>query len=197
VSGLANGGQGAAADIPAGVNATDLLKKRGEAMAANEEDAVKSAKAAAELKPYLDAAAIAYRKAINAGAIGPIAGSEWPRKAAALGHTAAESARQDYDTALKNLQARITAAQNKGEGQVSNFERQMYAAQFPTLTATDPEDQFKYLQHLRNVTAQTIGQGGVPGLGQTPTVAPIMQRPEIPNTQPPATTNGVRWRIVQ
>lgn len=175
--------------IPAGADIKTVREKRGAAAVANEEDAVKSAKAAADFQPIVDQAVAAYERAIGQNAIGPYAGSAPMRlfnKYGAGGE--AEKARQDYDIAKAALQARITAAQNKGEGQVSNFERQMYAAQFPDLTALDPENQLKYLKQIQEQTRQTVGAGKIPSIGQAPQVGAVLNRPTVSGASPAASS---------
>jgi hypothetical protein len=124
-----------------------------------EEEAVKSATAAAEFQPLLDQAVAAYEKAARLNAIGPYTASGPGRMYGTLVKSEAEDARQNYDTALAGIQARITAAQNKGEGSVSNFERQMYAAQFPSLNKLNPAEQIRYLKQIQNLTNETIAIG--------------------------------------
>ena len=48
---------------------------------------------------------------------------------------------------------------SKGEGSVSNFERQMYAAQFPSLNKLNPAEQIRYLKQIQNLTNETIAIG--------------------------------------
>lgn len=174
--------------VPPGVDPKEYRKRLADAHVTNQEDAVKSAKAAADFQPIVDQAVAAYERAIGQSAIGPYAGSAPTRmlnKYVVGGE--AEKARQDYEIARAALQARITAAQNKGEGAVSNFERQMYAAQFPELTAMEPEKQLEYLKQIQAQTKQTAAAGQIPSLGQAPQVGAVMQRPSVggPAPQPP------------
>jgi hypothetical protein len=161
-----------------------VREKRSQAFVSNEEAATQNAKAAADFKPLMDQAVSAYERATKAGGIGPIVASVPGRFGGAIAHTGAEKARQDYDTALAGIQARIVAAQNKGEGQVSNFERAMYASQFPNLQRLDPEDQIKYLKQLQAHTNQTIETGGKSMLGKQPSI--VTNRPAIGNAEQPA-----------
>jgi hypothetical protein len=161
------------------------------AAVANQEDAVKSAKAAADIQPLLDEMHAAYEDAHKLGATGPVAASTIGRYGAtgmaALGDATGlgslskplEAARQRYDIAKAAVQARITAAQNKGEGQVSNYERQLYGAQFPDLTAIDPETQIKNLRQIRDQNRQTLEAGKIPALGQAPQVGAVLNRPSV------------------
>lgn len=178
--------------LPAGVNGKAVAEARGKAFAANEEDAVKSAKAAADLQPHINEMHDAYDAAIKAGAIGPVMGSAVERanekynplmRMGLIGNPQAEAARQRYEIAKSAVQARITAAQNKGEGAVSNYERSMYAAQFPELTAMDPETQIKTLRQIRDQNQQTIAAGKIPSIGQAPQVGAVLNRPAV---APPA-----------
>ncbi len=148
------------APAPPGVNVQAYRKKLGQVAATNEEDTFKSAKAAAEFKPFIDQAVSAYEGAAGKGGIGPIVGNPIARSVNqyTLG-TDAEKARQNYDQALSNVQLRITAAQNKGEGAVSNFERQMYSKQFPDLQALDPQQKLQYLKQIQSITDQAISAG--------------------------------------
>lgn len=171
--------------IPPGSDVKTVREARGKAAVANEEDAVKSAKAAADFAPAIDQAVAAYERAHAAGATGPVIASPAGR---AIGKyvtgSDAEKARQDYDLAIASVKARVTAAQNKGEGQVSNFERQMYGAQFPDLQALDPQSQLQVLRQLQAQTHQTVAAGKIPALGQTPSVTPVLNRPSIPGGLP-------------
>jgi hypothetical protein len=181
-------------EVPAGVDPKEYRKRLADAHVTNQEDSVKSAKAAADFQPIVDQAVAAYERAIASGAVGPITASPAGR---AIGKyvtgSEAEKARQDYDLARSALQARITAAQNKGEGAVSNFERQMYAAQFPDLTSIEPDKQLQYLKQIQAQTRQTQQAGQIPALGQAPQVGAVMNRPSIPNgNQTPANPNA--WR---
>ena len=160
------------------------------AYVANQEQMVEGAKAAADFKPQIDQAVIAYEKAIKAGGIGPIVGGTPSRFGAAIIGTDAEKARQDYDTALAGINNRISALQLKGQGSVSNFERQMASSQFPTLTKLDPADQIKYLKKLQADTDQTIAAGKELMLGKQP--GTVLTRPavEAGKTAPPPAPAG-------
>lgn len=169
-------------ELPPEVNPRTVREKRSQDFVANEQAATQNAKAAADFKPLMDQAVSSYERATKAGGVGPIAGSAVNRAGAKyitgpIFGSEAEKARQDYDTALAGIQARIVAAQNKGEGQVSNFERALYASQFPNLQRLDPEDQIKYLKQLQAHTNQTIETGGKSMLGKQPSI--VTERPAI------------------
>lgn len=173
--------------IPAGADVKTYREKIGAAAAANEEDAVKSAKAAADMQPHIDKMTAAYERAIELNAIGPYAGSTPARmlnKYVVGGE--GEKARQDYELAKAAVQARITAAQNKGEGAVSNYERGLYAAQFPDLQMLDPHSGLATLKQIQQQTGQTIGAGKIPSMGQAPAVAPVLNRPAVGAPSSPA-----------
>jgi hypothetical protein len=172
----------------------EMAKQTAKSQIANQEDAVKSAKAAAEMKPAIDEMVAAYKDLIKGGGIGPVVGSGVGREVQAVTRIGAgnETVRQRYDTALAKVKALVTAAQNKGEGQVSNFERQMYGAQFPSLTALDPQTQLPFLLQLQKATEQTVNTGrnsllGAPG---------PFDRPEINQKNDGWTDlgNGIRIR---
>lgn len=166
-----------------GASPKTLRQERAKKIVSNEEDAVKSARAAADLKPYVDQAVEAYEKLIEAGGIGPMVSSGVARTGQSLYHGENEALRQRYDTAVAGLKARIVAAQNKGEGSVSNFERQLYGAQFPGLDATDPNSQVGFLRQLRESTNTTIKGGKDAGiLANAPNV--VLERPAIQNAPP-------------
>ena len=162
-AGTAQSGQGP-------VEAKTMREARAKAVISNEEEAVKSAKAAAEFKPALDEMTAAYEALAKAGGVGPIQGSEYGRKfQATTGLGAAnESLRQRYDTAKGKVQALITAAQNKAEGAVSNYERQMFGAQFPQLNAVDASTQLPFLRQLQASSDQAIAAGRGTSLGPSP-----------------------------
>lgn len=176
------------AGLPPGADVKTAREKLAAAAIANQEEAVKSAKAAADFQPVIDQAVEAYQRAIDTNAVGPISGSKAARAFNTYSGIGAEGekARQDYDRAKAAVAARITASQNKGEGAVSNFERQMYSAQFPDLTNLDPQSQLRYLKQIQAQTAQTAKAGQITGLGQTPETSAVMNRPSIPGgLQPP------------
>jgi hypothetical protein len=164
--------------IPAGADPKTYRQEVAKRSVANDEDAVKGAAAASDLKPLIDKAAAAYEAAHKAGAIGPYAGNAYGRAINKYTlQTNAEKLRQDYDTAINNIQVRIAAAQNRGEGQVSNFERSMYKAQFPGLDALDPAGQLSYLKQLQSNTNQTIAAGRSSRFAGQPTVQPRINAP--------------------
>lgn len=176
-------------DLPPEVSPKIVRKERSEALVTNEQAAVNSAKAAGDLKPLIDAAAVAYQRAIKAGAVGQTVGSPAVRAGAKyLWGGEAETARQDYDKAIAAVQARITAAQNKGQGAVSDYERKMYGMQFPDLQAADPKDQIKFLNQLQETTNQTIEAGRSPMLGKQPTVP--LDRPPVREPPKPPKVDG-------
>jgi hypothetical protein len=183
-AGTAQSGQGP-------VEAKTMREARAKAVIANEEDAVKSARAAAEFKPALDEMTAAYEALARAGGVGPVQGSDIGRKVQAVtGYGGAnESLRQRYDTARGKVQALVTAAQNKGEGAVSNYERQMFGAQFPQLNALDAKTQLPFLRQLQVATNQSISAGRGTSLGASPGTfmrAPIEQpTPQEPKTKAP------------
>jgi hypothetical protein len=169
-------------DLPPEVDPKIVKKERSEALVANEQSAVASAKAAADLKPLIDQAAISYERAQKAGGIGAIVGSPAGRMGARyVWGGEAEKARQEYDKAIAAVQARITAAQNRGQGAVSDFERKLYAMQFPDLQAASPEEQIAFLKELQAATDQTIKAGGSSMLGKQPSV--VLDRPAVAPTK--------------
>jgi hypothetical protein len=169
-------------NLPPEVNPKIVKKERSEALVANEQSAVASAKAAADLKPLIDQAAISYERAQKAGGIGAIVGSPAGRMGAKyVWGGEAEKARQEYDKAIAAVQARITAAQNRGQGAVSDFERKLYAMQFPDLQAASPEEQIAFLKELQAATDQTIKAGGSSMLGKQPSV--VLDRPAVTSTK--------------
>lgn len=185
--------------LPPNVNPKAVSEARGKAYVANEEDAVKGAKAAADIKPIIDEAAAAYEEAHKLGAIGPVAGSAVGRytatgmaalgDATGLGSTskATEAARQRYDRAQAALQARATQVQNAGQGAVSNYERELFAKPIPNLQALDPAEAMNVFKQMQAQTEQTVKAGRIPTLGQAPAVSAVLDRPSIPGgMQPPA-----------
>lgn len=195
---------GAGPPIPPGADPKTYRVETSKKLVANEEDALKSAKAAAEFKPLIDQAVEAYKKATTMGAIGPFVGDE--RARAVNKYTIqsdAEKQRQIYDRALSALQIRISAAQNKGQGQVSNFERQMYAKQFPDLKSLNPEDQVKYLEQIQSDTNQHIAAGSGGALANSPSSQAALNMPSVfngssPQSGPPqpgkTVVNGYRYK---
>lgn len=177
-------------DVPPGVNGKTLAQQRAKDIAANDEDAIKSATAAAELKPYLDKMHASYAKLIKMDAIGPLVGNTVGRTIGSVFHTDAEAARQEYDTSLAAVRARITAAQNKGQGAVSNYERQLYSAQFPGLDATDPNSQLPFLKQIRDSTEQTIAAGKKVDTSKRPAVGGKLERPPV--AEPPPKFGSVK-----
>jgi hypothetical protein len=190
--------------VPPGMDPKIFKKEITEAEVKNQQEAVKSAKAAAELKPIIDEALAAYEEAHKVGAIGPAAGSAWLGRPAdtagamleqGLGlpnqiSTKREAARQRYDRAQAALQARATQAQNAGQGAVSNYERELFSRPIPNLQALDPVEAMNVFKQLKAQTEQTVNAGRIPSLGRAPHVEGVLNRPSIPGgltaPQPPA-----------
>lgn len=187
--------------VPPGYSEKVAKEARTKAFVANEEEAVKAAKAAADLKPIIDEAAAAYEAAHKLGAIGPVAGSSWLGRPLDMGIAAVgnaigleqksqpgnqatskemEAARQRYDRAQAALQARATQAQNAGQGAVSNYERELFAKPIPNLQALDPVEAMNVFKQMQAQTEQTVSAGRIPSLGRAPQVGAVLDRPSIP-----------------
>lgn len=196
------GAPGAVPTPPGVTNVKAYNEKISQDAAANEQEAIKSAKAAAELQPYLDEAKKAYDEVNRLGANGPVAANPYIGRPLATGMAVlgdatglgnqgnwkeAESARQRYETAIANVKARVTAAQNRGEGQVSNYERQLYGAQFPSLTALDYGSQAPFWEHQTAENRRTIEAAKKSGLSQNPAVGTVLNRGAVtPDAGAPA-----------
>ncbi len=162
--------------------------------AANQQDAVASAKAAAAAQPLIDEVMASYKAAHELGAVGPVTGSTPGRylatgmsvlgNATGLGSQSKdlEAARQRYDKAVSALQMHANAF--KGQGQVSNYERSLARAQYPDLTALHPEDQVAILNNMAQENRRTIEAGKMSPLSQTPAAGAVLDRGAItPGTQ--------------
>jgi hypothetical protein len=160
------------------VEAKTMRQERAKAVIANEKDAQLAAKAAAEIKPDIDRMTAIYAQLHQNGGIGPNTAHPVARNAKArFGYDAQnEALRQEYDVLEAKVRALITSAQNKGQGSVSNYERQMYGQQFPQLTAADSQSQLAILQQMRAANDATIGAGRGTSLGAG---ASTYQRPAI------------------
>lgn len=177
--------------VPPGMDPKVFKKELTEAEVKNQQEAVKSAKAAADIMPLIDEAADAYREVQRLDASGPIVASAPGRylatgmaalgDATGLGSTSKESevARQRYDKALAAIQARATAAQNQGLGAVSNFERILYSAQYPSLTALDAGSQQNFWEQMRASARQTIEAAKTSPLSRSPSVSGVLERPPV------------------
>lgn len=188
---------------PGVVNLKEYNKDMASAAAKNQQAAVDDAKAAAKLEPYLKKAAEAYAKVNQLGGIGPFSGSSWFGRPldSYLGSlanfgpntpggkdSAREAARQEYESAVNYIKATVTAAMNKGEGAVSNYERMLYAALFPQLTAQDFASQQPFWEKMAADTSQAISAGKMSPLSQTPAVSGVLDRAPIgsaPNVPAP------------
>jgi hypothetical protein len=163
----------------------ELGKKTAEIQA----EQVKDAKAAADLQPLLDDVVNSWeklsrfrREGVNT-ALGPVVGSDIGRAPTKLfGGSEEERLRHTYEQALNTLKAQATAAFNKGQGAVSNYERQLYAAIFPGFTTTNPEYDLAYLRQMQDKSRQTAKLGRETEIGkQVPsylTERPKIERPE-------------------
>lgn len=164
--------------LPPGVDPAVVRRERSEALVKNEQASVESARSAAQLQPLIDEAVRSYEKAASLGAIGPFVGNEYVRGAnKMLIGTEGERARQSYDRALAAIQAWRTGLQNKGQGALSDFERKMYALQYPNVQDLDPADQVKFLKQIQAETAQTVKAGRSSTLGRQPSV--VTERPPV------------------
>jgi hypothetical protein len=200
--------------VPPGMDPKIWRKERTEAEIKNQQESIRSAKAAADLKPWLDEMHDAYEAAHKIGAIGPVAGSTPGRylatgmatigDATGLGSQSKEleAARQRYDKAKANVNMRMAAAQLEGQGAVSNFERMLQGAQFPDLTALDPDEQLRTLKHLRNMADQTVKAGKSSPLSSSPSVSNVLDRPVVgqpapqPAAQPIKVTTQAQYNMI-
>lgn len=164
-------------NLPPEVNPKTVKIERSQALVKNEESAVNSGQAASNLLPSLNDAIDAYERAINLKAVGPNTASPPSRFVQARFLTKDEAARQDYEKAMAAIQAHRTAIQNKGLGAASDFERKMYAAQYPDLTAVNPENQIAILKQLKTDAEEAIAEGKKLMLGKQPGVR--MDRPPV------------------
>lgn len=184
-------------NIPPGADVHEYRKKLGADAAANQQEAISSAKVAADLLPQIKEASAAYEEAHKLGAIGPVAGSTPGRyvatgmaalgDATGLGSTSkeGEAARQRYDRAQAALQAKATQVANAGQGAVSNYERQLFARPIPNLTALVPAEAQNVFKQMQAVTEQTIAAGKTSPLSRTPAVAGVLDRPLVREGSPP------------
>jgi hypothetical protein len=164
-------------DLPPEVSSKVVKNERSQALVKNEEAAVSGAQSAGNLLPVIDAAIESYERAAKLGGVGPNVASPPSRFVAARFSTEAEVARQDYERALAAIQAHRTAIQNKGLGAASDFERKLYAAQYPTLDAASSKNQVEILKQLKADAEEAVTEGKKLMLGKQPGVR--MERPPI------------------
>jgi hypothetical protein len=167
-------------------------KELGKKIIDQQTDMVKSAQAAREMQPLFDEGIKAWqdlmktsRGGYNIG-FGPIFGSTAGRVPAALLGTEEEKIRQRFDTSMAAIRARITAIQNKGEGAVSNYERQLYAMQFPDLTKVDPASQLNFLTQQRAIANQFVDAAKETDVGRASTIL---------GKEPPAITPSKQEKV--
>ena len=168
--------------------------KLGQERVTIEADAVKDAKAAVDLQPILDDITKSYENLINfrrfgtgkagsglATGTGPIAASAPVRlleNFAPGGTTTEEQLRQAYDRSLNALKAHATKVMNQGQGAVSNYERQMFAAVFPELTSGNPSGELATLRQMQKRNEQVANIGRETGLGKS-TPGYLAERPGV------------------
>lgn len=167
------------AEAPAQEEAKAQATKIGQEKAVAEADAVKDAKAAVELQPLLDAATDNWRKLIEfrrfGGAepgsglqtgTGFLAGSTPARLPQKVFGSTEEQLRGAYERSVAQLRARLTATLNKGEGAVSNYERQLYNEILPDVGTVNPGYDYRVLQQLQARGKQVAGVGRETGVGK-------------------------------
>jgi hypothetical protein len=164
-------------DLPPEVSSKVVKNERSQALVKNEEAAVSGAQSAGNLLPVIDAAIESYERAAKLGGVGPNVASPPSRFVAARFSTEAEVARQDYERALAAIQANRTAIQNKGLGAASDFERKLYAAQYPSLDAASSKNQVEILKQLKADAEEAVAEGKKLMLGKQPGVR--MDRPPV------------------
>jgi hypothetical protein len=111
--------------------------------------AEQTAESAQMVAPILKRAEEAYKKLHEADAIGPIQGNKegWSRWVAARVGTTAEQDRQDYEQALADLEL-WRSAKLKGQGAITNFERNIIASSLPRLDAVNATPGFNTFKSL-------------------------------------------------
>lgn len=164
---------------PPGANPVEARKRYSDEFIKAEAQKVKDAQTASDIEPLIIKARDAYKRVIELGGTGPVVASDLMRKNVKynplVGNDAKaiESARQDYDTAMNNLQLHTSAF--KGQGAVSDYERRLGAAQFPLLTAIDAPGQLDYLNQLHAKTVQTKSAGAASQLNR----GSVLDRPQV------------------
>lgn len=121
----------------------------------------KEADAAANLLPVIERARNDYADAVKKNAVGPYSASGFNRGVANFFGTQGEGARQQYEKDLANVSALSTAALNKGQGAVSNFERKLYNARFPGLDSGTPEVGLKAFDEMIAEAKAKIGKSAI------------------------------------
>ena len=136
----------------------------------------KEAEAAANILPVLQRTRDDYAAAIQKNAVGPYSASGFNRTIANTFGTDAEAARKAYDLDLSNLSALSTAALNKGQGAVSNFERQLYQKRFPGLDSGTPKVGLKALDDM---IADAKAKASRSSLAPQPDATAAQQPPQV------------------
>lgn len=150
-------------------------KKAAEEAAKSKQGLMDSAIAAQNTLPVISQARKDYEEAIKGGAVHPIYASAPARFLANIAGTETEGLRQRYDNSLANLQSIVTQIRNKGEGNVSNYERQLYNAIYPALTSGRPQDALLALKNLENDARRTIATGNP----ESPEAKPRTEQPKL------------------
>lgn len=163
--------------------------KLGQERATIEAEAVKDAKAAADLQPLLDDITRSWEQLTNfrrfgglQTGTGALAGSEAARLPQRALGTTEEQLRQGYERTLAALRAKITSTMNQGQGAVSNYERQMYNQIFPEFTTANPAGDLATLRQLQARNAQIANIGRETGLGKS-AQGYLAERPAVERPQ--------------
>jgi hypothetical protein len=165
----------------------------GQEKAKIELEAVKDAKAAADLQPLLDDAVKQWEQLIKFQRFGGlhtgtglVSGSTAARLPQRLLSSTEEQLRQGYERTLASLRAKITSTMNQGQGAVSNYERQMYNQIFPEFTTSNPQGDLATLRQLQAKGRQVAGIGRETGLGKS-TPGFLADRPAVERSNPDKT----------
>lgn len=157
------------------VDQEELAKERAKVQSKAEGEQLHRGEVAQAMQPVIDRALSAYDKLKELDAIGPVLGSGPARTVAALRHTSEEALRQEYESALKELELYKAQTSMKGQGAITESERRLLNMTFPPLTAVDAEKAVTPLRTLKTQMAQDAAAlKGNPLAGPT-TITPRQQ----------------------
>jgi hypothetical protein len=151
--------------MPKGVDPKEWMKKKADA-AVKEEQAIEESKKTAEMVgPVIDDARAAYEELSKNNAIGPTQALGPVRYVEGVVGNKNEILRQRYEAAIAKLQLLQSRVYMKGQGAVSDFERRLIGATFPSLGAASGKIGLDILdkqkQELERASHRITPAGGI------------------------------------
>lgn len=157
------GESGVAVGAPLAPNAIDpqeLSKQRAKNQA-QEELAISQKGVAAEMMlPSIERAEKAYKRLAEMNAVGPISASSANRLIGGISGTEAETMRQEYEAASKELELAKAQISMKGQGQITESERKILALTLPRLDAANAQIGIDILAVWRKAATGNLEKAG-------------------------------------